>query len=167
MNLQQRYETKLETAKIENIGAILDAKLEATSPEQLTDYVAFGIDNLEATKQRMKDAEAELKAMRAEIDNQIEIVKTGVADWLMDTGITSLKGDRTSSMKVIEPKSGEVLKITTNEDALINQGYFKTSVDKTAIKKALLQGREVDGAELEVTHVESSLTIYKKRRQCS
>jgi len=164
MKLQQRYETKLETAKIENIGAILDAKLEATSPEQLTDYVAFGLDNLEATKQRMKDAIVELKSMIAEVDSQVETVKTGAAEWLTDTGITKLDGDIVSSMKVQEAKSGEVLKITTNEAALINQGYFKTSVDKTAIKKALLQGREIDGAELEMTHFEASLTVYKKRK---
>lgn len=167
MKLQQRYETKLETAKIENISAILDTKLEATSPEQLTDYVAFGIDNLTATKQRMKDAVDELKAMMSEIDNQIETVKLGAAKWLTDTGITKLNGDIVSSMKVQEAKSGEVLKITTNEDALINQGYFKTSLDKTAIKKALLQGRDIDGAELEVTHIEPSLTIYKKRRNAT
>ncbi len=167
MKLTKRYETKLETAKTENIDAILDAKLEVTSPEQLTDYVAFGLDNLEATKQRMKDAAAELKAMIGEVDNQIETVKIGTAEWLIETGITKLDGDIVSSMKAQEAKSGEVLKITTNEDELINQGYFKTSVDKTAIKKALLQGREIDGAELEVTHTEPSLTIYKKRRHVS
>lgn len=163
MKLTKRYETKLETSNIENIGAILDAKLEATSPEQLTDYVAFGIDNLEATIARMKDAESELKAMRVEIENQIEIVKTGTAKWLTDTGITNLHGDRVSSMKVTQPKEKEELKITASEDVLINQGYFKTTLDKTAIKNSIKDGVEVEGAELEITHQESSLTIYKKR----
>ena len=163
MKLTRKYETKLETSNIENIGAVLDAKLEATSPEQLTDYVAFGIDNLEATIQRMKDAETELKVMRAEIENQIEVIKIGTSKWLSDTGITNLHGDIVSSMKVTQPKEKTELVITTDEDSLINQGYFKTVLDKTAIKNSILDGTEIDGAELKVTHQQESLTIYKKR----
>ena len=164
MKLTQRYETKLETSQIENIGAILDAKLEATSPEQLTDYISLGIDNLTATMERLSDAEKQLKEMKKDAQNQIDLIKIGSAKWLCETGITTLKGDIVSSMKVIEPKAKEELKITTDEDTLINQGYFKTKVDLTAIKNAIKDGVEIDGAELEITHSEQSLTVYKKRR---
>jgi len=164
MKIATRYDTRLQTDSIENISATLDSKLASSAPERVVDYVALSLDNLDATIARMKDAQSELKAMIAEIENQKEIIKTGTAKWLTDTGITNLKGDLVSSMKVQEAKSGEVLKITTDENSLINQGYFKTSLDKTAIKKALLSGVEIDGAELEVTHIEPSLTVYKKRR---
>ena len=163
-NIQQAYTTKLETATDDsNIIAILDAKLEATSPERVVDYVSFGIDNLNATIARIKDAEAELKAIKAEAQNQIDLIKHGTAQWLEQSGIDSLKGDRVSSMKVTQPKAKEELKITTNEDTLINQGFFKTSVDKTAVKNAILDGADVEGAEIEVVHQEQSLTVYKKR----
>ena len=161
--LQQRYETRLETANREGIGAILDAKLDATSPERVADYIAFGIDNLQATIDRIKGAEAELKAIKAEAEAQIALIKSGASEWLSESGIDSLKGDIISSVKVTQPKAKEVLKITTNDDELINLGYFKTAVDKTAIKNALLDGVEIDGAELEVEHQEASLTVYKKR----
>ena len=163
-NITKKYETKLETAKSENISAILDAKLEATSPERVTDYVAFGIENLEATIARINGAEAELKAIKAETQSQIDLIKTGTAQWMAESGVDSLQGDITSSMKATQPKAKEVLKITTNEDELINQGFFKTTLDKIAIKNAILDGQDIDGAEIEVTHQEPSLTLYKKRK---
>ena len=83
---------------------------------------------------------------------------------MAESGVDSLQGDITSSMKVTQPKAKEVLKITTNEDELINQGFFKTTLDKTAIKNAILDGQDIDGAEIEVEHQEPSLTLYKKRK---
>lgn len=156
------HETKLETAKAENISAILDAKLEDTSPQRVTDYVSFSIDNLDATINRIKEAEAELKAIKKEAELQKALVKVEVSKWLQDTGIDSLKGDITSSMKITEPKPKENL-IVTDEDALINQGYFKTVLDKTAVKNDILNGVNVEGASIEVEHQEDTITIYKKR----
>lgn len=163
MKIEKRYETRLETANSENITAILDAKLEATSPERVTDYVAFGIENLEAKIERIKQAEAELKAIKAEVQEQIDTIKIGTAKWLSDSGVDSLNGDITSSMKINQPKPKENLVITTHESELINQGYFKTVLDKTAIKNAILNGVDVDGAEIEITHSEDTVTIYKRR----
>jgi len=165
MKIQTRYETKLETAKPENIGAVLDAKLESTSPERVADYIAFGIDGLFAKIDRIKEAEAELKALRGEVEEQIVIIKHGASKWLSECGLDSLSGDIISSIKVVTPKPTEELIITTDTDALINQGYFKTTVDKTAIKNAILDGKDVDGAHIEVTHNEPTLTIYKKRKK--
>jgi len=165
MKIQTRYETKLETANHENIGAILDAKLEATSPERVADYIAFGIDGLLAKIDRIKGAEADLKAIKAEVEEQIDIIKRGASKWLSECGLDSLNGDIISSVKVVTPKATEELIITTDTDTLINQGYFKTALDKTAIKNAILDGKEIEGAHIEVTHNEPTLTIYKKRKK--
>lgn len=159
----KRYETKLETASAENIGAILDAKLEATSPEQTVDYVAFAIDNLNSQLDKIKDAEAELKLLKSDLNTQISMIKHGTSAWLSECGVDSLKGLTVSSIKATTPKPKEDLKVTS-EESLINQGFFKTTLDKTAVKNAIKNGVEIDGAEIEITHLEQSLTIYKKRK---
>ncbi len=164
MKLTQRYETRLQTDKVENIGATLTAKLESSAPERVVDYVSLSLDNLDASIARMKDAQKELKQMVTELENQKEVIKIGTASWLNEAGIDSLKGDLTSSMKVVESKIKEELKITCDEDTLINQGYFVAKLDKTAIKNSIKDGVEIDGAELEITHSEQSLTVYKKRK---
>jgi hypothetical protein len=93
---------------------------------------------------------------------QKEIVKIGTALWLTESGVESLKGDIVSSMKVTTPKPTETL-VVDNEEALINKGYFKTVLDKTAVKHAIQDGVDVDGAHIDVVHKESTLTVYKKR----
>ena len=162
MKLQTRYETKLETANIENIGAILDAKLEATSPERVVDYVSFGIDNLDIALERLKQGKKEYDAMIKAIESQKELIKIGTAEWLRSSGIDSLKGDLVSSMKITQPKENTEV-VITNEESLINQGYFKMTVDKTKVKEAILSNIPVEGAELSVTHKEESVTIYKRK----
>lgn len=164
--LQQRYTTKLETAKSENMGAILDAKLEATSPERVVDYVSFGLDNLDIQLERYKDYKKELDSLIKDAESQKEIIKIGTAEWLSESGIASLKGDLVSSMKVTQPKPNEEVKVT-NEEALINAGYFKTTLDKTAVKNALQDGVNVEGAELEVTHKQDSITVYGKKKNAT
>ena len=160
--IQSRYETKLETADSTNIIAILDAKLEATSPEGVVDYVSFAIDNLDSQVQRMKAAIAELQGLCKLADAQKDLIKVGGALWLAQSGIDKLSGDIVSSMSIYTPKSKENL-IIHNEEALINQGYFKTVVDKTAVKQAILNGVEVEGAEIEVIHEGDTLKINKRR----
>jgi len=162
MKLTQRYETRLETDEIENISATLDAKLEATSPERLVDYISLSIDNLEARKARMKEAKKELDFLIKQDEAQIAIIKAGSSKWLSETGINTLKGDIVSSIKVAQPKEKENL-IVINEENLINLGYFKTTLDKTAVKNAIKDGVEIEGAEIEIVHQEQSLTVYKKK----
>ena len=162
MKIVKRYETKLETAEPQNIVAILDAKLEATSPERVVDYVGFGLDNLNATIDRMKEAKKELDNYIKDAQSQIDIVKSGTAEWMEQSGVESLTGDRVSSMKITTPKETTELKVT-DEEALINQGYFKSVLNKTEVKKALQNGCFIEGAELEITHNSDTLTVYKKR----
>lgn len=160
--IRKAYETKLETAELSNIPAILDAKLEATSPERVTDYVAFAIENLDSCVDRMKAAKAELDVLIAMNEQQKALIKRGTAEWLSESGIDSLHGDITSSMKITQPKAKESL-VVDNEDELINQGFFKTVIDKTAAKKAINDGIAVNGAHIEVEHQEETISIYKRK----
>ena len=163
--ISKNYKTRLEDAEsAENIIAILDAKLEATSPQGVADYMGFSIDNIDSSIKRMKDAKKELDFLIKMHEKQKEIVKTGCALWLTQAGITKLDGDIVSSVSIYSPKPKETLKVT-NEESLINQGYFKTVVDKTAAKNAILDGIKVDGAEIEVLHDSDTLKINKRRTQ--
>ena len=162
--ITKQYSTSLEIAKPSEVSAVLDAKLDATSSQSLTDYVGLTLDNLEAKIERVAQAEKDLKALKVETQQQIDIIKSGVANWLSECGVEKLDGDIVSSMKLTHPKASEELVITTDTDTLINMGYFKTTIDKTAIKKDILSGVDVDGAKIEVTHKEDSITVFKKRK---
>lgn len=160
--ITKAYETKLETAQANSIKPILDAKLEATSPERVTDYVAFALDNLDAQIKRMKDAKAELDTLIAMNEQQKQMIKNSTAEWLEESGVDGLSGDRTSSMKITQPKAKEVL-VVDNEEELINQGFLKMQLDKTAVKEAILNGAKIEGAHIEVEHQQPTLTVYKRR----
>jgi len=79
---------------------------------------------------------------------------------LTSNGVDKLQGDLVSSLTVFEKAQTTEL-IITDEESLINAGYFIMSVDKTAVKNALLDGVDVVGAKLEITHNENSIKINK------
>lgn len=164
MQLQRVIETKLETATKNEVAAILDAKLQETTSFGIADYIEMSIGNLEARLDRIKQAEAELKAIKASTEEQINTIKEGVAEWLQDAGIDKLNGDRVSSVSVFERTAKEEL-IVTDEEALINLGYFKTVLDKTSVKNAIKDGAEIDGAHIDVTHHPVSLKVNRRRKR--
>jgi len=110
----------------------------------------------------MKDAKKELDSLIKMHEKQKEIIKAGCAEWLTSAGVEKLNGDIVSSVSIYSPKPKETLKVTSDE-ALINQGYFKTVVDKTAAKNAIKDGVDVDGAEIEILHESDTLKINKRR----
>ena len=162
--IEIRKETRLETADMENICPILDYKLEKTSPEEVVDYVALAVGNLEDQLVRVKDAEANLKQLKKDISSQIDTIKIGGAKWLSDIGIDKLNGLHTSSMTIYSPKPSVDVKVT-DEESVVNAGYFKTAVDKTSVKEALNNDIAIDGAELVITHKESQLKINRVRKK--
>jgi len=157
-------QTSLETANIENVGAILDWKLKEKSPEAVADYIAFSAANLEAKIDNIKEAEANIKALKADVQKQIETIKIGSSKWLSDVGVSKLSGMAVSSVSILNSKP-KIELIVENEEALVNAGYFKTVLDKTAIKNAIEDGVNVDGARLEVVHKEPTLKINKLRKK--
>jgi hypothetical protein len=160
--LTTSYETKLQTAQRSEVSAILDAKLEATSPQGVADYVGLAYDNIKDQIERIKSAESELKAIRKLAEDQLELIGEGVAEWLSDAGVEKLAGDRISSISVSERNPSELL-VVTDEESLINRGYFKTVLDKTAVKNAVKEGVVDDGAHIERIHLANTVRINKRR----
>lgn len=161
MNLKT-YTTKLETAERENISIILDAKALTVGATQTADYIGFAVENIESSISRIDQAIKELNEIKKEAKAQLELIKVGVSEWLTDNGIDKLQGDRISSISVFDKKETQEI-IIDNEEAVINAGYFKMTVDKTAAKQALQDGAQFEGAHIEITHNEPLIKVNKKR----
>lgn len=153
--------TKLENAQREDIAPILNKKAMEQGATQAVDYVGFALENIDNSIERIDNAIKELQAIKKEAQAQMELIKIGVSDWLTSNGIDKLKGDRISSISVFNKKETQEL-IIDNEEAVINSGHFKMSIDKTSAKQALQNGLEVDGAHIEITHNEPSIRLNKK-----
>ena len=164
MKLQAQYTTKLETAENpEQVVSIIEAKLEAVeSPERVVDYIGLASENINATIDRINQAVDELKDIRKDAEAQLELIKIGGAKWMQEAGVDKLTGDRVSSVTILERKPKEET-IITDEEELINQGFYKIALDKTAVKNAIKDGQDVQGAHIEVTHQEDLLKINAKK----
>lgn len=157
-------QTKLETSSIDEVVVILDRKVEEIGANGTADYVYRAINNIDSGLSRIKEAIAELKSIEKDMKEQKEIIKTGTSRWLSSNGVTKLQGDIVSSLTVSEKTSSCEL-IITNEESLINAGYFKMSVDETAAKNALLNDVKLEGAYLNVTHNEDTIKINKRKQK--
>lgn len=162
MQLKQ-IQTKLETASIFEIPAILNHKVEMVGANQTADYIGLAVENIESGIDRIDAAIKELQAVKKDMQEQAENIKVGAAKWLESNGIDKLQGDRVSSISISDKKESVKL-IVEDEEAVINAGYFKMAVDSTALKNALLSGASVLGARVEITHNEASLRINKRRK---
>lgn len=162
MQLLKTLTTKLETAEREDIIPILDKKAMEQGPSQTVDYIGFALENIESSISRIDSAIKELQAIKKTALEQAELIKVGVSEWLTSNGVEKLHGDRISSITVFDKKETQEL-IIDNEEAVINAGYFKMTVDKTAAKQALLGGSIFEGAHIDITHNEPSIKLNKKR----
>ena len=161
--LELRKETRLETAPLHEISAVLDFKLNETSPEGVADYIGLTLQNIDDRLERIKDAELQLKSLKLELTSQIENIKIGSANWLSESGIDKLSGLYVSSVSILKSKPKEEVKVL-NEESLINQGYFKTVLDKTAVKNAILDGATIEGAEIEIIYMEDKIRVNERRK---
>jgi len=163
MDIEVQKETKLENAKVDEVPAILDYKLKETTPEGVVDYIGFAIDSIDDKIERIKDAQARLTMLKKDLDEQKDIIKIGGAKWLEEAGLDKLKGLIVSSITINKPVPSQQL-VIDNKEALINAGYFKQSVDNTAVKKAINEGVKIEGAHIEIIHKENVLKINKGRK---
>jgi len=164
MNALKEIVTKLQTATVDEVAAILDAKVEETGPQATVDYVGMALGNIDDSIARIKEAKATLNAVQKEAEAQAEIIKIGAAKWLAQNGIDKLNGMAVSSMTINETASTDTL-IIEDEEAVIGAGYAKLVPDTVLIKKSLQGGIEIPGARLEITHNEPKIKLNKRRKK--
>jgi len=161
--LAKVYTTSLESADRGEIVRVLNDKLNATSPQNLVDYVGLSVENLEDRLERLKVAKSEIALIETATKAQIEYIKLEVAEFFSSNGISKIEGDRISSITTSNPKPVEELHYE-DENVLIQMGYAKTSLDKTAVKNAI-KNRELSDAYAYITHSlkPTTIKINKKR----
>lgn len=158
----KQYNTQLENASRDEIAPILYSKLDAIKTYGVVDYVGFVLESLDDRAKRIDETIKELQEAKKSINSQADVIKIGVSEWLSNNGVDKLTGNSISSISVLNKKESHDI-VVMSEEAVINAGYFKMIVDKTALKQALLNGINVDGARLETTHNEPSIRLNKKR----
>ena len=157
------YTTTLETVDKGEIIQVLNDKLNVTSPQGLVDYVGFAVENLDDKLERIKVAKSELALIEAEAKAQKEYIRLEVANFFESNGIAKIEGDRISSITTYNPKPSEELHYA-DENALIDMGYMKLVLDKTAVKQAIKDGLlDKELAHLTTTPKPTTIKINKKR----
>ena len=118
----------------------LQSILEDTSKPyyQRADYIGLSLNEIKSKIDTLTSDISELQALKKKLSNALEIAKVQVAEIFASNGIDRIDGNIISSLTLTNPTSktkDEI--IIKNEEALINLGYVKFSVDIEAIEKAL------------------------------
>ena len=119
----------------------LQSILEDTSKPyyQRADYIGLSLNEIKSKIDCLTSDISELQALKKKLSNALDIAKVQVADIFIANGIDRIDGNILSSLTLTNATSktkDEI--IIKNEEALINLGYVKFSVDMEAVEKALL-----------------------------
>jgi len=119
----------------------LQGILEDTSKPyyQRADYIGLSLNEIKNKIDCLTSDISELQALKKKLSNALDIAKVQVADIFIANGIDRIDGNIISSLTLTNATSktkDEI--IIKNEEALINLGYVKFSVDIDAVEKALL-----------------------------
>lgn len=118
----------------------LQSILEDTSKPyyQRADYIGLSMQEIKSKIDTLSSDISELQTLKKKLSNALDIAKVQVAEIFASNGIDRIDGNIISSLTLTNPTSktkDEI--IIKNEEALINLGYVKFSVDIEAIEKAL------------------------------
>ena len=118
----------------------LQGILEDTSKPyyQRADYIGLSLNEIKSKIDTLSSDISELQTLKKRLSNALDIAKVQVAEIFLANGIDRIDGNIISSLTLTNPTSktkDEI--IIKNEDALINLGYVKFSVDLEAVEKAL------------------------------
>ena len=105
---------------------------------QRADYIGLSLNEIKSKIDTLSSDISELQALKKKLSTALEIAKVQVAEIFLENGIDRMDGNIISSLTLTNPTSktkDEI--IIKNEDALINLGYVKFSVDLEAVEKAL------------------------------
>ena len=118
----------------------LQSILEDTSKPyyQRADYIGLSMQEIKSKIDTLSSDISELQTLKKKLSNALDIAKTQVAEIFISNGIDRIDGNIISSLTLTNATNktkDEIL--IKNEDALINLGYVKFSVDVEAVEKAL------------------------------
>lgn len=138
--LQNQIEILSEDKPQEFFKTYLQNILEDTSKpyHQRADYIGLSLNEIKNKIDCLTQDISDLQTLKKKLSTALELAKVQVADIFTTNGIDRMDGNIISSLTLTSPTSktkDEIL--IKNEDALINLGYVKFSVDLDAIEKAL------------------------------
>ena len=118
----------------------LQSILEDTSKPyyQRADYIGLSLNEIKSKIDTLSSDISELQALKKKQSNALDIAKVQVAEIFLANGIDRIDRNIISSLTLTNPTSktkDEI--IIKNEEALINLGYVKFSVDIDAVELAL------------------------------
>ena len=118
----------------------LQSILEDTSKPyyQRADYIGLSLNEIKSKIDTLTSDISDLQALKKRLNSALEIAKELTANIFLENGIDRIDGNIISSLTLSNATSktkDEI--IIKNEDALINLGYVKFSVDIDAVEKAL------------------------------
>jgi len=105
---------------------------------QRADYIGLSLNEIKSKIDTLSSDISDLQALKKKLTSALDIAKVQVAEIFIANGIDRIDGNIISSLTLTNPTSktkDEI--IIKNEDALINLGYVKFSVDLEAVEKAL------------------------------
>ena len=138
--LQNQIEYLAEEKSKNFFKEYLQGILEDTSKPyyQRADYIGLSLNEIKSKIDTLTSDISELQALKKKLSTALDIAKVQVAEIFTINGIDRIDGNIISSLTLTNATSktkDEIL--IKNEDALINLGYVKFSVDIDAVEKAL------------------------------
>ena len=138
--LQNQIEHLTEEKPNNFFKEYLQSILEDTSKPyyQRADYIGLSMQEIKSKIDTLTSDISDLQALKKRLNSALEIAKELTANVFLENGIDRIDGNIISSLTLTNATSktkDEIL--IKNENALINLGYVKFSVDLEAVEKAL------------------------------
>ena len=138
--LQNQIEYLAEEKTNNFFKEYLQGILEDTSKPyyQRADYIGLSLNEIKSKIDTLSSDISDLQALKKKLSNALDIAKVQVAEIFIANGIDRIDGNIISSLTLTNAttKTKDEI-IIKNEQALINLGYVKFSVDMDAVEKAL------------------------------
>ncbi len=138
--LQTQIEYLGENKTNSHFKDYLKSVLEDTSKPyyQRADYIGLSMQEIRSKIDTLSSDISDLQALKKRLNSALEIAKELTANVFLENGIDRIDGNIISSLTLTNTTSktkDEIL--IKDENALINLGYVKFSVDIDAVEKAL------------------------------
>ena len=138
--LQTQIEYLGENKTNSHFKDYLKSVLEDTSKPyyQRADYIGLSMQEIKSKIDTLTSDISDLQALKKRLNSALEIAKELTANVFLENGIDRIDGNIISSLTLTNSTSktkDEIL--IKDENALINLGYVKFSVDIDAVEKAL------------------------------